>query len=54
MEKQLHLFSMEDPGSTVWLSLPELCRKKIESLLAELIIQYLTSITLEVANYEKK
>ena len=54
MEKQLHFFTKENKGCTVWIKLPEHCRRKIESLLAELIIKYLTLPSKEVESYEEK
>jgi len=54
MEKQLHFFTKENKCCTVWIKLPEQCRLKIESLLAELIIKYLTSSSKEVESHEEK
>ena len=54
MEKQLHFFAKENKCCTVWVKLPEHCRRKIESLLAELIIKYLTSSSKEVESHEEK
>jgi hypothetical protein len=54
MEKQLHFFTKENKCRTVWFKLPEHCRRKIESLLAELVIKYLTSSSKEVQSHEEK
>jgi hypothetical protein len=53
MEKQLHFFVKENHGYTIWFQLPEPCRKKIQTLLTELIIKYLTSSIKENENHEK-
>ena len=54
MEKQLHFFTKENQCRTVWFKLPEHCRRKIENLLADLIIKYLTPSSKEVENHEDK
>jgi hypothetical protein len=54
MEKQLHFFTKDNKCCTVWFKLPEHCRRKIESLLAELIIKYLTLSSKEVESHEEK
>jgi len=54
MEKQLHFFTKDNKCCNVWIKLPEHCRRKIESLLAELIIKYLTSSSKEVESHEEK
>jgi hypothetical protein len=53
MEKQLHLFLREYYGSVIWSKLSEACRKNIETLMAELIIRYLTSCAREEVNHEE-
>jgi hypothetical protein len=55
MEKQMAFFQMEDNyESTIWPQLPEENRQKIENVFARILIKYLSSLSQEVKDYEKR
>lgn len=54
MEKQLNLFKTEQEDNfTIWLSMPERCWEKIETIFTNLIIHHLCASFMEVKEDEK-
>lgn len=54
MKKQLALFQVEENYDfTIWPTLPQENRQKIESIFAKLLIRHLSSFLKEVKEHEK-
>ncbi len=55
MEKQLYLFIKEkNTNSDLWFLWPEETRKKIENMLAKLIVKFVLSSIEEAERHEKR